>query len=516
MEPDGRERRRVDRVVIVITLLSLAAHLWQLGRRPLAHDEAIDAWFSWRVGKGELIRYDPTYHGPLRFYLNAAVMRVFGTGPDMLRLVAALAGVGVTALIATSRRLLGTTGATIAALLTVISPTILTVTRTGREDSLTALVSLGLLLVVARLIVEPSGRLVVMGGALLGVSWSIKETTWIFGFAGACFVGGSAVVATTRRGGQTAAAWRRIMALGWRPVAGAVAAFLSIIVVVFTGGFRYNGVWGGLSDGLRYWLGQHDVGRGGQPWFFYLVVHGSYEWLIVGLAVCGLVVSWRRRRPVGLWFAVMWLGQLAVYSWAGEKFAWLALHPLIPAVLLAGIGAESLVRRARRWAPFTRRLAAGFAIVALGGTATSAIRPAITDGHDPAELLVAVHTTPDVVRISDLLHQLSRQGRLANVLVDQRDGGSWPWAWYLHDVPGTFYQEVTTMPAANWDAMILSGDRTPVAEPGYTVVPYILRAWWVPRYPPSAGEYVRWFFTRHPWNETGGSKQFLVIRSALL
>ena len=43
-----------------------------------------------------------------------------------------------------------------------------------------------------------------------------------------------------------------------------------------------------------------------------------------------------------------------VYSWAGEKFAWLVLHPLLPLLLLAGIGvqaiwddAPALVRRAR-------------------------------------------------------------------------------------------------------------------------------------------------------------------------
>lgn len=505
----------MPRAAAVITLISVATHLWQLGRRPLAHDEALDAWFSWRVSNGELIRYDPTYHGPLRFYLTAGVMRLFGTGTDMVRLVPALAGVAITALTVSSRRLLGTWGATVAGLLTAVSPTFLTVTRTGREDSLTALLSLGLLLVVARLLLEPSGWLVVMGGALLGASWSIKESTWIFGFVGAWFVAAIAIVACFRRSGDTAAAWRRILSLGWRPVAGGVVAFMSIVVVVFTGGFRYNGIWSGLADGLRYWWGQHGVRRGGQPWFFYLLIHGVYEWVIVGLAVCGTVVSWRRGRLVGCWFSVMWLGQLVVYSWAGEKFAWLALHPLIPASLLAGIGAEALIRRAARWAPVTRRTVAGFAVLAVAGTAAAAIRPAITAGHDPAELLVAVHTTPDVVRVSDYLHDLSRQGRLTNVLVDQRGGGSWPWAWYLHDVPGTFFQQVDTLPTADWDAIILTGDAAPAVPPGYTVVPFELRAWWVPDYPPSPGEFFRWFFTRRPWNDLGSMREFLIIKSSV-
>ena len=33
---------------------------------------------------------------------------------------------------------------------------------------------------------------------------------------------------------------------------------------------------------------------------------------------------------------------LAVYSWAGEKFAWLVLHPLLPVVLLAGVGVQAI------------------------------------------------------------------------------------------------------------------------------------------------------------------------------
>ena len=63
-------RRGDTRWVAALVLLSLLAHLWRLGLRPLAHDEAIDAWFSWQAGGGEVVPYDPVYHGPLRFYLE--------------------------------------------------------------------------------------------------------------------------------------------------------------------------------------------------------------------------------------------------------------------------------------------------------------------------------------------------------------------------------------------------------------------------------------------------------------
>ena len=193
-----------------IILLSVVAHTWILGRRPMAHDEAIDAWFSWQARGMGVIKYDPVYHGPLRFYLEGFVLSHFGTTPGWTRLIAALAGIGATIMIATSRRLLGNFGAPFAALLFTISPTILTVTRTGREDSLTGLVSLALLLVVANGLKEPRPRHIVGAGALLAVSLSLKETTFIFGLVGACFFLALAVAALMRPAGRARGSFHRV------------------------------------------------------------------------------------------------------------------------------------------------------------------------------------------------------------------------------------------------------------------------------------------------------------------
>ena len=44
-----------------VIALSTVAHLWELGLRPMAHDEAIDAWFSWQARGLRAIEYDPVY-----------------------------------------------------------------------------------------------------------------------------------------------------------------------------------------------------------------------------------------------------------------------------------------------------------------------------------------------------------------------------------------------------------------------------------------------------------------------
>jgi uncharacterized protein (TIGR03663 family) len=512
------ERARTDwRVVAALAAVSLAAHFWKLGLRPLAHDEAIDAFFAWQARNFAPMRYDPTYHGPLRFYLEGIVFHLLGTGPAAARTLAALAGVGATVLIALSHRTLGRVGAPVAALLFVISPTVLTVTRTGREDSLVGLVSLGMLLVVADALRRgaPSQRHVIGAAALLAVSFTLKETTFIFGFAAAWFFAGLGVFAWGRDGAARAF-WRGTAALGRAPWMWATVAFLGVVMVVFTSGFRYAaGLESGLLDGVRYWLDQHSVGRGSQRWFFYLTILGAYEWLVLALAATGGWVAWRRRDPVGAWFATMALVQLAVYSWAGEKFAWLMLHPTIPLVLLAGRGAQHLwdTRPGHAW-----QVAAAVSFgLAAAGTLAVAVRPAITDGHDARELLVTVQTSEAVRDLAGELRDGQADGTVDAILVDQRDSGSWPWSWYLHGMRDVGF--VTVDPAADlppgYDVYIVSASTAPPRVPdGYTIERFALRTWWLPDWDAaSPADVVRWLFTRQTWSPVGSSDQYLIRRA---
>ena len=512
--PAASERSRAGLTIAVIAL-SVVAHLWRLGERPLAHDEAIDAFFSWQARHGGVIRYDPVYHGPLRFYLEGVVLNTFGTTPGWARLVAALAGIAATLVIALSVRTLGRLGAPVAALLFTVSPTVLTVTRTGREDSLVALVSVGLLVIVARMLVEPRAGYVLGGAALLAVSFGLKETTFIFGFAAACFLVGLAIAGWRRRQGESARVLGRVAALGPAPWMWGGAIFIVTFMAIFTCFFRYGaGFESGLLDGLRYWWSQHEVGRGSQRWFFYATVYAAYEWLVLGLAAVGFITGLRRRSVVDAWFATMAGVQFAVYTWAGEKFAWLAVHPLIPAVLLAGRGAQAV---AGRYAEPRRRLVlAGFTI-AVVGTALVALRPAITHGDDPRELLVTVQTSTEVPEIVDALAAGQRDGSIRSIFVDDRDSGAWPWAWYLHGFEGVLFAPIdpTAELPDGYDAYIVSAITAPPPTPdGYTMRRFPLRRWWLPDYGnASPADLIDWFLTRDTWNDTGSSDQYLILRS---
>ena len=78
----------------------------------------------------------------------------------------------------------------------------------------------------------------------------------------------------------------------------------------------------------------------------------TIEWPALILGAIGAVSLWRRKLAAS---PPSWSGtsslSLAVYSWAGEKFAWLVLHPLLPVILLAGVGLQAIweTRGALRW-----------------------------------------------------------------------------------------------------------------------------------------------------------------------
>lgn len=500
--------------VAVVVVVSIVLHFWRLGQRPLAHDEAIDAWFSWGVRDFGVATYDPVYHGPLRFYLEAIVFNVFGPGIAQARYVAAAAGVVTSGIIAASTTTLGRIGAPGAALVFTISPTILTVTRTGREDSLIVLLSTCIILLVARALTAPRPAHVIGLGVLMACSFGIKETTFILGLCALLFFVGGLLVAWRRRSGSAGAAVARLVGLGREPYLWALMAFGVAFAIVFTSGFRYSaGFASGIVDGISYWWGQHDVRRGGQPWFFYLAVYAAYEWLLVALAAVGALAAWRARSLIGAWFAWMAVSQLLIYAWAGEKFAWLAAHALVPAVLLAGMGIEAIGRRARRRSP---RAIAGVAVGVVLAIVTTAvaIRPAVTDGADPRELLVTVQTSVDVPPVAERLRDAYEAGTIESIVVDDSGGGSWPWVWYLNGLPVSYRTIDQTDPLPDADVLIVLALAEPPATPDAAGVERIrLREWWVVDYGAmGVADAAKWFFTRDTWNPTGSTDQYVITR----
>jgi hypothetical protein len=207
------------------------------------------------------------------------------------------------------------------------------------------------------------------------------------------------------RGRDGATAWERARAGGGglfaafaslgrdRRVAAALLVFLTPYTLLFTSFFGHpSGFVSGTTGSLLYWLAQHNVKRGEQPGYYYLLQLAIYEplaliWGIAGLVMVGLLlgrwiakatrsgdhqtrrpaepeasdsslspalpvsvsrpvtpIDWGFAMPLLLaWWAII---TLALYSWAGEKMPWLTTHVALPIVLLA---AWSFARTLRWW-----------------------------------------------------------------------------------------------------------------------------------------------------------------------
>ena len=135
---------------------------------------------------------------------------------------------------------------------------------------------------------------------------------------------------------------RTLLGVGWEAYAWGVAAFLAVYTLTFTTFLTHpSGIYG-LWTGLDYWLGQHGVGRGGEAPGFYAVLLFAHEWPVLLLGAVGAVAAFRRPTLLRLFLVWAFVLSLVVYSWAGEKFAWLVLHPLLPLILLAGVGLQGI------------------------------------------------------------------------------------------------------------------------------------------------------------------------------
>ena len=84
--------RRADRLRACSSSSRSALRLLDLGDRPFHHDESQDAYFSWTFLENGDYEYNPLLHGPLRFYLTAAIFKRVRRHDFTARLAPALMG----------------------------------------------------------------------------------------------------------------------------------------------------------------------------------------------------------------------------------------------------------------------------------------------------------------------------------------------------------------------------------------------------------------------------------------
>jgi len=146
---------------IAIVILAFVTRLADLAPRALHQDEATHAGtFTREMYLGRSIyQYDPTFHGPFLYYAVSLSYFLFGGPSDTTARVApALFGISTVLLCWYLRPIIGKFGAFFAALLTLISPSILYYNRNLRHDSFALFGQLLMVVGLFRFFQEKPGR----------------------------------------------------------------------------------------------------------------------------------------------------------------------------------------------------------------------------------------------------------------------------------------------------------------------------------------------------------------------
>ena len=498
----------------VVVLAGLVLRLIDLGDRAFHHDESQVAYFSFLYWRDHTYEYNPLLHGPWQYMLTALTYAIAGVTDFTARLAPALVGSAMVALPFFCRKQIGRIAALTAAVLLAVSPTVLYFSRFAREDIHIAALTLAVVVVVFRFLDRPRAWHPVAVFVLLAATLTVKESALFFGALSLLFI-----ALTVVKQGPLGPVARAARALPWWSWVAAVVAFAYFYLFLFTSLFTAWDHWDAIREGIDYWSGQQDVGRGGEPWFFYFSVLGGHEWPIVVLAAVGAVAVALRPTAMTVFLIVWFAGSLAFYTWASEKFAWLALHPLLPLILLAGIGVEAIWRARRR----ALKVAGGL-VIAVGavylGYSTFMVN---ADGPvNPRELLVSTQSAEDTERTRDEVVALDRRlqdtaKRRASVLIDPNDGASFPWAWYFRDLPASYDAGVRNaeyVPTS--DVLILTDATRQLLLPklaDYRERKIDFRVWWIHNFHQwSVRKWWRWLIFRTPFSPTGGMWEWLYVR----
>jgi uncharacterized protein (TIGR03663 family) len=502
----------------LLVAAALAVRLIALGDRPFHHDESQDAYFSWVFWKQGQYEYMPILHGPLRFYLTAAMYTLFGDSDFTARLAPALLGTLMVPLPYLLRHQLGRLAAFATAIGLAFGPSYLYYSRFAREDIYIACITLGLLVVTFRFLDRPRRHQPALIGVLLALSFATKESTFITVFVAGTFFIGALALQARRHGLRRAPLVRAVTSVGWEPWAWALALFALVFTLLFTVFLTHpGGLWDGIYKGLKYWLDQHGVGRGEHEWYFYIVVLFAEEWPALLLGAVGAVAVLRRPTLLGAFLIWDFVLSLAVYSWANERFSWLVLHPLLPLLFLAGLGVQSIWSARRRWYGAAALALVVFCALFTGYTSWWAN---VRNGADPREFLVATQSADDVRQVRDEVEAIAararREGRQPRILIDTAEGATFPWAWYFRDL-GAGYVDLTQgeLPSDTDVALLTEGsvEAQQGALAGFDGREFPFRVWWVRDYSEmSPAAWWRWFTQRRAWNPTGGLPEWIYVR----
>lgn len=294
-----RERLSFEGLFLLILLATIALRFYALDLKLFHHDEAIHAWFSYKLLTEGTYIYDPMYHGPFLYYTTAGIFSLLGDSDLVGRIIPALFGTVLVALVYPIYKLgyLDKKQALVAALFLAVSPNMVYFSRFLRNDIYIAVFTMALLVALLYYFERHKMRYALLAGAAIGLGMSAKENMPII----VLIFGVYLLYLIWTRKVRLPAHWVRDFALGALVVVGIMAVFYSSF------GAHPEVLLDGWLRAIEHWTSMHQMQRLGGPPYFYLLLFILYEVPILILAIVGVlqfldlrgaVTRWRERRTL--------------------------------------------------------------------------------------------------------------------------------------------------------------------------------------------------------------------------
>lgn len=491
-----RKHLSFERLLLLLFLAALLVRLYHLDLKLFHHDEAVHAWFSYRLLTEGVYTYDPIYHGPFLYYTTAAMFSLFGDSDLVARMVPAVLGALLVPLLYPLKtlRYLSSRQALVAALFIAVSPEMIYFSRFLRNDIFVVFFTMCMLVALLLYLDRQKPGYLIAAAAAAGLGMSAKENMpivlLIFGAYGAY------------------ALWRGAIRLPDRWVRHFLAAGLVTvgIMAIFYSSFGQHPevLMDGWLRAIEHWTAMHQQERLGGPPTFYLMLLALYELpilILAGIATAqflfepvregrergeaedggviarfrqaireaaenrkisgGLIGTEERNREFTRFCIVWMLASLAIYAYIGEKVPWLVIHQLLPLIFVA----------VYRMGDKKTLFAVLSAVFLIGMTWHVAFTPA-----DINEPIVQVQNSEEMREVMALI---DASGQVA-VITDHY----WPLPWYYRGDAG---EKISYLTAANrnpryltdhgYDLVIAHDRESFDALPGYTKETYVHSYW---------------------------------------
>ena len=511
---------------VLLVLIALVIRLWALDARAIHYDECVHVVCGLDIFNPRSWCYDTTNmpgwtHGPFQFDGTALTFFIFGKSEFTARLLPAFFGTALVALPYFLRRQLGRWGAPAVAVLLTFSPLLLYYSRYARNDIYIVFWTLLLIVCMWRYFEERKARYLYVGAAALSFSFCTKEVSYIIVGILALFlliVSARELAGKVRRkfdlrelspaseylivvgtlslplfsafiqlvpgvdlGVDFSSIWAKVLVISLFLISAAIGlrwnwrrwlisalifyGILALLYTVFFTNFSYfgNGIWRAMA----YWIGEHGVARGGQPWYYYLVLLPIYEFLPLTFAFVG-GIYYTIKGNLFSRFLVYWAAvSVILYSIFGEKMPWLSVHMALPIILLGGMFIGRFLQAfdakgAKAWA--IRGGAVLVLLLLFSYTVHVAFQESYQKGDEPPQMLLYAGISSDVPRIMAQIEELAQETGEGKELVVTVDWGVYynGWNWYLRD-----YQVDHSIDQPRGSVLIVGSGNEPVGNETY-------------------------------------------------